>query len=81
MVGLHNLPFYPWDSFATTGCEFLWLLFQPIADTHSAAVAARFGIGKDFFVNVILTLCGYIPGKLIVTELEIPSETRTRTRP
>lgn len=26
------------------------------------AVAARFGIGKDFFVNVFLTLCGYIPG-------------------
>lgn len=26
------------------------------------AVAARFGIGKDFFVNVFMTLCGYIPG-------------------
>jgi len=26
------------------------------------AVAARFGIGKDFFVNSVLTLCGYIPG-------------------
>jgi len=26
------------------------------------AVAARFGIGKDFYLNVILTLCGYIPG-------------------
>jgi len=26
------------------------------------AVAARFGIGKDLFINIILTLCGYIPG-------------------
>lgn len=26
------------------------------------AVAARFGIGKDFFINVVLTLCGYFPG-------------------
>ncbi|PWN29979.1 hypothetical protein BDZ90DRAFT_276492 [Jaminaea rosea] len=26
------------------------------------AVAARFGIGKDFFINCVLTLCGYIPG-------------------
>ncbi|KAF8163304.1 hypothetical protein B0H34DRAFT_795030 [Crassisporium funariophilum] len=26
------------------------------------AVAARFGIGKDFWINLVLTLCGYIPG-------------------
>ncbi|KAF7294931.1 hypothetical protein MIND_01031200 [Mycena indigotica] len=26
------------------------------------AVAARFGIGTDFWLNVILTICGYIPG-------------------
>lgn len=26
------------------------------------AVAARFGIGKDFFLNCFLTICGYIPG-------------------
>lgn len=26
------------------------------------AVAIRFGIGKDFFINVFLTICGYIPG-------------------
>ncbi|CCM04579.1 uncharacterized protein FIBRA_06760 [Fibroporia radiculosa] len=26
------------------------------------AVAARFGIGGDFFLNLILTICGYIPG-------------------
>ncbi|TFY62768.1 hypothetical protein EVJ58_g3663 [Rhodofomes roseus] len=26
------------------------------------AVAARFGIGTDFFINVVLTICGYIPG-------------------
>lgn len=32
--------------------------------TLSLAVAARFGIGKDFWINVLLTLCGYIPGML-----------------
>ncbi|KAF8350706.1 hypothetical protein F5887DRAFT_940536 [Amanita rubescens] len=26
------------------------------------AVAARFGIGKDFWLNILLTICGYIPG-------------------
>ncbi|TFK54868.1 hypothetical protein OE88DRAFT_1653409 [Heliocybe sulcata] len=31
-------------------------LFPPLA------VAARFGIGGDFFLNLILTICGYIPG-------------------
>ncbi|KAI0636756.1 hypothetical protein C8Q77DRAFT_1049553 [Trametes polyzona] len=31
-------------------------LFPPLA------VAARFGIGGDFWLNVLLTICGYIPG-------------------
>jgi len=31
-------------------------LFPPLA------VAARFGIGSDFWLNLLLTLCGYIPG-------------------
>ncbi|EJU00838.1 hypothetical protein DACRYDRAFT_81060 [Dacryopinax primogenitus] len=31
-------------------------IFPPLA------VAARFGIGSDFFLNLVLTLCGYIPG-------------------
>ena len=26
------------------------------------AVAARFGIGRDFFINVLCTICGYFPG-------------------
>jgi len=26
------------------------------------AVAMRFGIGRDFFINVFFTVCGYIPG-------------------
>lgn len=30
------------------------------------AVAARFGIGKDFWLNLLLTICGYIPGMLIM---------------
>ena len=28
------------------------------------AVFIRFGIGTDFFVNVLLTVAGYIPGHL-----------------
>jgi len=31
-------------------------LFPPLA------VAARFGLGKDFWINLFLTLCGYFPG-------------------
>ncbi|KAF8323308.1 hypothetical protein DL93DRAFT_2038789, partial [Clavulina sp. PMI_390] len=34
----------------------LGTLFPPLA------VAARFGIGKDFWINLPLTICGYIPG-------------------
>ncbi|KIY50856.1 hypothetical protein FISHEDRAFT_64452 [Fistulina hepatica ATCC 64428] len=36
----------------------LGTLFPPLA------VAARFGVGKDFFINLVLTICGYIPGHL-----------------
>jgi uncharacterized membrane protein YqaE (UPF0057 family) len=67
MVGLHNLPPHPGDPFATAGCAFLQLFLWPIIDTYLAAVAARFGIGQDFFINLILTLCGYIPGRFIST--------------
>jgi len=31
-------------------------LFPPLA------VAARFGVAKDFWINLLLTICGYIPG-------------------
>ncbi|KAJ7172472.1 hypothetical protein C8R46DRAFT_1086055 [Mycena filopes] len=34
----------------------LGTLFPPLA------VAARFGIGSDFWLNLILTICGYFPG-------------------
>jgi len=34
----------------------LGTLFPPLA------VAARFGIGKDFWINLVLTICGYFPG-------------------
>jgi hypothetical protein len=27
-------------------------------------VAARFGIGSDFWLNLFLTIAGYIPGKI-----------------
>ncbi|KAJ9479616.1 hypothetical protein PHBOTO_003110 [Pseudozyma hubeiensis] len=33
-------------------------LFPPLA------VAVRFGIGKDFFINVLLTICAIIPGHI-----------------
>jgi uncharacterized membrane protein YqaE (UPF0057 family) len=33
------------------------------ADGALAAVAARFGIGTDFWLNLVLTICGYIPGE------------------
>ena len=33
-------------------------LFPPLA------VAVRFGIGKDFLINVLLTICGIIPGHM-----------------
>ncbi|SPO26360.1 uncharacterized protein UTRI_03949 [Ustilago trichophora] len=36
----------------------LGFLFPPLA------VAIRFGIGKDFFINVLLTICGIIPGHI-----------------
>lgn len=26
------------------------------------AVLARFGVGKDFFINILCTICGYFPG-------------------
>jgi uncharacterized membrane protein YqaE (UPF0057 family) len=29
----------------------------------SLAVAARFGIGGDFWLNLLLTICGYFPGE------------------
>ena len=41
-----------------------------------AAVAARFGIGTDFWINVVLTICGYIPGTFFlhrILSLALPS--------
>ncbi|KAG9127191.1 hypothetical protein FRC07_000286 [Ceratobasidium sp. 392] len=28
------------------------------------AVAARFGLGTDFWINVLLTICGWVPGQI-----------------
>ncbi|KAF4608467.1 hypothetical protein EYR40_000812 [Pleurotus pulmonarius] len=36
--------------------------FSPLITSNLPAVAARFGIGKDFWLNLLLTICGYIPG-------------------
>lgn len=51
---------YSWKNhYGFTGL--IWLLgilFPPLA------VAIRFGIGCDFFINVLLTICGIIPGHL-----------------
>ena len=52
-------------------------LFPPLGKTSLAAqrfkfvkllqaVAARFGIGKDFWINLLLTVCGYIPGTTLI---------------
>ncbi|EAU88539.2 hypothetical protein CC1G_04245 [Coprinopsis cinerea okayama7 len=41
---------------------FAFLLFIMGTLLPPLAVAARFGIGKDFWINVVLTLMGYIPG-------------------
>lgn len=35
-----------------------YILFLNSADLQPTAVAVRFGIGTDFFINVILTICG-----------------------
>ncbi|KAJ7449813.1 hypothetical protein FB451DRAFT_1286634 [Mycena latifolia] len=50
----------------------LGTLFPPLGSyTFSAAsitsVAARFGIGSDFWLNLLLTICGYIPGMRSIT--------------
>jgi uncharacterized membrane protein YqaE (UPF0057 family) len=55
----------------------LGTLFPPLGLSHRSsflvslidqpqplAVAARFGIGGDFWLNLFLTLAGYIPGSL-----------------
>jgi uncharacterized membrane protein YqaE (UPF0057 family) len=40
----------------------------PLPLTHlSSAVAARFGIGRDFWLNLFLTIAGYIPGLLSIS--------------
>lgn len=65
MVGLHSLYICAGNSLATAGYISLQLFFGHIVDPCLAAVAARFGIGRDFWINIVLTLCGYIPGELI----------------
>lgn len=42
------------------GFQFLIVLFSILVPP--LAVFIRFGIGKDFFINVILSILGYIPG-------------------
>ena len=82
MVGLYNLALYPRNPVATAGYVPFRRLIRPSTDARLAAVAARFGIGRDFWTNLVLTLCGYIPGKLIfVCRIELAvSETEARSR-
>ena len=83
MVGLFYLSLYPRNSLATAGYVSLRHPIRTITDPCIVAVAARFGIGKDFWTNVVLTLCGYIPGKLIFAcqiKRTVP-ETEPRSRP
>lgn len=47
------------------------------------AVAARFGIGGDFWLNLLLTICGYIPGEgrpATVSHPRADGTRRTRTQ-
>lgn len=60
---------------AYTGCIIIiaWIL-PPLA------VAARFGIGVDFFINLVLTCCGYIPGHIHYFLLLNLRNNRTKNR-
>jgi uncharacterized membrane protein YqaE (UPF0057 family) len=49
-------------------------LFPPLA------VAARFGIGKDFWLNLLLTICGYIPGHVHNFYIQNVRNNKTHTR-
>jgi Proteolipid membrane potential modulator len=54
-------------SYSFSGPSFLLLVRPSFRDpsslaNHLSAVAARFGIGGDFWLNLFLTLAGYIPG-------------------
>ena len=51
--------------FPPMGPYHLILLSATLATYHfiHSAVAARFGFGGDFWLNLLLTICGYIPGK------------------
>jgi uncharacterized membrane protein YqaE (UPF0057 family) len=67
LVAIMVMPFY----------SLLWVLFYHLSVITSRfspfltiltlilAVAARFGIGKDFWLNLLLTVCGYIPGMFL----------------
>lgn len=39
---------------------------RSFCDAETVAVAARFGIGGDFWLNLLLTICGYIPGTMLI---------------
>ncbi len=43
-------------------CRASELTFKYVQCTPLVAVAARFGIGRDFWINLPLTIAGYIPG-------------------
>jgi len=49
-------------------------LFPPLA------VAARFGIGGDFWLNLLLTICGYIPGHIHNFFIQNIRNNKTHTR-
>jgi hypothetical protein len=56
--------------FSSSGHSFLplvrlisFLSFRSYLTDLCPAVAARFGIGRDFWINLPLTLAGYIPGR------------------
>lgn len=44
--------------------DFQWVLEPIETESIIVAVAARFGVGSDFWLNLLLTICGYIPGEI-----------------
>jgi len=65
--------------FPPLGQYSLLVVPQPSSPSPTA-VAARFGIGKDFWLNLLLTICGYIPGT-VALPLSLRSRSLCPSRP
>lgn len=59
---LFSAALHPRHLVSPAGYTCLILAALTSSNHSSTAVAARFGIGLDFWLNLLLTICGYIPG-------------------